>query len=264
MVFQTALRSLSNRSKVVVGNYCSSPITAEQYREKTRPLRPRRSCFAPAETRLWLRQALVEAPGTAPGSEWFIVTVVYFHSRRTGTSNIGWNSSEGQCPSQGQAWGIFWMPPGFSPDITPNPHVFGSSPPGLAELFFAFAKISLAGFGGVLVFTRRAIVDRRRWMAAEEFNATFALCPFLPGPNTVNLSVVFGSRFRFVAGGIAALAGLLGPPMVLITILAALYARYGEVDALCRILAGVSCVAAGLLISSGFCWRHPTNAVRRQ
>jgi hypothetical protein len=51
MVFRTALRSQSNRSKVVVGNYCSSPITAEQYREKARPLRPRRSYFAPAETR---------------------------------------------------------------------------------------------------------------------------------------------------------------------------------------------------------------------
>src|SRR6185369_2816161 len=50
VVFQTALRSLSNRSKVVVGNYCSSPITAEQYREKVRPLRPRRSYFAPAKT----------------------------------------------------------------------------------------------------------------------------------------------------------------------------------------------------------------------
>ena len=33
--------------------------------------------------------ALVEAPGTAPGSEWFIATTVYFHSRRTGTPNIG-------------------------------------------------------------------------------------------------------------------------------------------------------------------------------
>ena len=95
MVFQTALRSLSNRSKVVVGNYCSSPITAEQYREKARPLRPRRSYFAPAEARscqykirAWMR-AWVEAPGTAPGSEWFIATAIYFHSRRTGTLNIG-------------------------------------------------------------------------------------------------------------------------------------------------------------------------------
>ncbi len=90
MVFQTALRSLSNRSKVVVGNYCISPITAEPYREKARPLRPRRSYFAPAEAHLkgW---AWVEAPGTAPGSEWFIATAIYFHSRRTGTLNIGRN-----------------------------------------------------------------------------------------------------------------------------------------------------------------------------
>src|SRR5437764_10220140 len=41
------LRSLSNRSIVVVGNYCIGPITAEPYRAKARPLRPRRSCFAP-------------------------------------------------------------------------------------------------------------------------------------------------------------------------------------------------------------------------
>jgi chromate transporter len=142
------------------------------------------------------------------------------------------------------------MRPEFSPDITPNPDVSGSSPPGLVDLFFAFAKISLAGFGGVLVFARRGIVDQRRWMTAEEFNATFALCHFLPGPNVVNLSVVFGSRFRGIAGGIAAFAGLLGPPMVIITMIGALYARYGEVDALRRILAGVSCVAAGLLISA--------------
>jgi len=31
----------------------------------------------------------VEAPGTAPGSEWFISTAIYFHSRRTGSPNIG-------------------------------------------------------------------------------------------------------------------------------------------------------------------------------
>src|SRR5215471_2722593 len=46
-VFQTALRGLSNRSIVVVGNYEIGPITAEPCRAKARPLRPRRSCFAP-------------------------------------------------------------------------------------------------------------------------------------------------------------------------------------------------------------------------
>ena len=127
-----------------------------------------------------------------------------------------------------------------------------SPSPGLLALFVAFSKMSLAGFGGVLVFARRAIVDQHRWMTAEEFNETFALCHFLPGPNIVNFTMVFGSRIRGIPGGIAAFAGLLGPPVVIMIILASLYARFGGVDALRRILAGVSCAAVGLLISVVF------------
>jgi chromate transporter len=144
------------------------------------------------------------------------------------------------------------MPPDSPPAAIAAPDLPTSTPPGLIALFVAFAKMSLAGFGGVLVFARRGIVDRHRWMTAEEFNEAYALCHFLPGPNVVNLSVVFGSRFRGIAGGIAAFAGLLGPPIVIVTILAALYVRFGEVDALRRILAGVSCAAVGLLISAVF------------
>ena len=142
------------------------------------------------------------------------------------------------------------MPPDSPPAAVPAPDI--PAPPGLSALFVAFAKISLAGFGGVLVWARRGIVDQHRWMTADEFNETYALCHFLPGPNVVNLSVVFGSRFRGIPGSVAAFAGLLGPPVVLVTILAAVYARYGEIDALRRILAGVSCAAVGLLLSAVF------------
>lgn len=135
--------------------------------------------------------------------------------------------------------------PDFPPATAP-------APPGLILLFFAFAKMSLAGFGGVLPFARRAIVEEHRWMSADEFNETFALCHFLPGPNIVNLSFVFGSRFRGLKGGLAAFAGLVGPPMVLVMLLAVLYAYYGEIEALRRILAGVSCAAVGLLLATVF------------
>ena len=129
------------------------------------------------------------------------------------------------------------------------PEAAPAAAPGLLELFTVFAKISLAGFGGVLIWTRRAIVEQHRWMTAEEFNETFALCHFLPGPNVVNLSLVFGSRFRGLAGGLAAFAGLLGPPMLIVTVLAVLYGHFGEIPALRRTLAGVSCAAVGLLLS---------------
>jgi chromate transporter len=125
--------------------------------------------------------------------------------------------------------------------VVPNP----------VELFIAFALISLYGFGGVLYWSRRMMVDERKWMTPEEFNEAYALCNFLPGPNIVNFSVVFGRQVRGTAGAVVALLGLLGPPFVLVTLLSLFYARYGEITALQRVLAGVAAAAAGLTISTG-------------
>jgi chromate transporter len=144
------------------------------------------------------------------------------------------------------------MSPEPLPAAPPAPQLPPSTkipPPGVIALFVAFAKMSLAGFGGVLAFARRAIVEEHKWMTADEFNETFALCHFLPGPNLVNLSVVFGARFAGVPGAVAAFAGLIGPPTALVMVLAVLYAHFGQLDALRRILAGISCGAVGLLIA---------------
>jgi chromate transporter len=60
---------------------------------------------------------------------------------------------------------------------------------------------------------------------------------------------VFGSRFGGATGATVALLGLLGPPVVIVTILAVLYAQAGNDAALGRILTGISAAAAGLLIA---------------
>jgi chromate transporter len=116
-------------------------------------------------------------------------------------------------------------------------------------MFIAFAQVSLASFGGALPWSRRMIVERKRWMTTEEFNESFALAQFLPGPNTINFAVVFGQRFGGARGAGVALAGLMGPPLVIVTVLAVLYERYGELETLGRILSGVTAAAAGLLIA---------------
>src|SRR6185437_12019603 len=121
--------------------------------------------------------------------------------------------------------------------------------PSLYDLFRSFVIVSISGFGGALPWARRMIVEQRRWMTAEEFNEAFALSQFLPGPNVVNFSVVFGSRFGGAPGAAVALAGLMGPPLIIVTVLAILYARYGELEVLGRILAGITAAATGLLIA---------------
>jgi len=123
-------------------------------------------------------------------------------------------------------------------------------PPTLRALFVAFAVISLSGFGGVLAWSRRMMVEERKWMTPEQFNEAYALCAFLPGPNIVNFSVIFGSRFRGPAGGLVALVGLIGPPMVLVTLVGLVYAHFGEIAALRRMLIGVAAAAAGLMMAT--------------
>src|SRR5262245_45377840 len=105
------------------------------------------------------------------------------------------------------------------------PHI-----PTHAELFFAFFRITLSGFGGTLPWTRRMFVEKKKWMTPEEFNDAYALCQFLPGPNIVNLTAIFGSRMRGATGALAAWSGFLILPFCFMVVLGVLYAKYGDVE----------------------------------
>jgi chromate transporter len=130
------------------------------------------------------------------------------------------------------------------------PAYAAQSAPTLLQILLSFSLISLYGFGGVLAWTRRMMIEERRWMTPEEFNDAYALCQFLPGPNIVNLSVVFGARVRGVLGAAMALSGLLCPPVAIVSLLGLLYAWYGEVAAIKNVLSCIAPAAAGLLIAT--------------
>jgi chromate transporter len=132
----------------------------------------------------------------------------------------------------------------------PTPAPTAPLRPSLLQILLSFSLISLYGFGGVLAWSRRMLVEERRWLTSDEFNDAYAMCQFLPGPNIVNLSVVFGSRVRGVAGAVLALAGLICPPVAIASLLAFIYSRYGDVPAIGRALSGVVAAAAGLLIAT--------------
>jgi chromate transporter len=148
-----------------------------------------------------------------------------------------------------------------SPPIpgTPDPPAINSLPetaaapqiqPTLWELFVAFATISLSGFGGVLAWSRRMMVEERKWLTPEQFNEAYALCAFLPGGNILNFSVIFGSRIRGAPGALVAIAGLMGPPVLLVMAVGAIYAHYGDLPVLRRMLTGVASAAAGLMMAT--------------
>jgi len=60
----------------------------------------------------------------------------------------------------------------------------------------------VCGFGGVLAWSRRIIVQERGWLTPEEFNEQLALCQVLPGGNILNFSIMYGSRCAGVPGAL--------------------------------------------------------------
>ncbi len=124
------------------------------------------------------------------------------------------------------------------------------APRSIGELFFAFMKLGLQGFGGVLPVARHALVENYRWLTMAEFTDIVSRCQALPGPNIVNVSICIGGRHFGVRGAIAASAGILGVPFVLLLVLGVLYSGYAQVPEVANALRGVSAVAAGLILGT--------------
>jgi chromate transporter len=127
------------------------------------------------------------------------------------------------------------------------------SRPDLRALFLGFSSVGLSGFGGVLPFARRMLVEEKRWMSADEFNTQLGLCQFLPGPNVVNLAVVVGKRYQGLPGAIVAPTGLMVGPFLIVLVLALLYDRWGSLPLAQDMLRGIAAAGCGLLFAMA--WR---------
>lgn len=120
-----------------------------------------------------------------------------------------------------------------------------------ADLFWSFTWLALQGFGGVLAVVQRELVEKKRWMTREQFVEDWAVAQILPGPNVVNLSLMIGGRHFGLSGAMAALAGMLAAPLVVVLLLAALYGSVADTAAAQGALRGMGAVAAGLITATG-------------
>ena len=132
-----------------------------------------------------------------------------------------------------------------SPDL-PRPQ-----PASLADLFFSFTWLALQGFGGVLAVIQREMVERKRWLTQEEFLEDWAVAQIMPGPNVVNLSLMVGGRYFGLRGALAALAGMLAVPLVIVLVLGVLYTRFGDNPQMAGALRGMAAVSAGMIAATG-------------
>ena len=125
------------------------------------------------------------------------------------------------------------------------------TPKSPAEIFRVFTRLALQGFGGVLPIAQRELVERERWLTREQFLELLAVAQVLPGPNVVNLSLMFGDRAFGWRGGLAALGGMILAPWCVVLALTVLYAHYAQHPVVAGALRGMGAVAAGLIFATG-------------
>ncbi|NRF68771.1 chromate transporter [Aquincola sp. S2] len=123
-------------------------------------------------------------------------------------------------------------------------------PQSTAELFRVFNRLALQGFGGVLPIAHRELVEREQWLTPTQFVELLALGQVLPGPNIVNMSIIFGDRHFGWRGALAASAGLMTVPLAIVLLLATLYTQVATQELAIGALRGMGVVSAGLVIAT--------------
>lgn len=111
--------------------------------------------------------------------------------------------------------------------------------------------LALQGFGGVLAVVQRELVEKKQWLSREEFVEDWAVAQILPGPNVVNLSLMIGDRHFGTSGALAALAGMLCFPLVIVLLLVALFSGVSDLPQVQQALQGMGAIAAGLITATG-------------
>ena len=119
-------------------------------------------------------------------------------------------------------------------------------PANLRDLFWSFTRLALQGFGGVVAIVQRELVEEKRWMTREQFLEDWAVAQILPGANVVNLSLMIGDRYFGMRGALAALAGMLAFPMLVVLLVALAFAGVGDSPQVQGALRGLGAVAAGM------------------
>jgi len=122
--------------------------------------------------------------------------------------------------------------------------------PSLVALFTGFLTVGMFGFGGVLPWARRMVVEQKRWLSATEFTDMLGLCQFLPGGNVMNVTVALGARFHGVPGAFVAFVGLMAAPVACVIALGVIYDRYAQLPTVRHAFAGLAAAASALVLAN--------------
>jgi chromate transporter len=120
----------------------------------------------------------------------------------------------------------------------------------LAQLFLRLGTTAFGGPAAHIAMMQVEVVERRKWMTREEFLDLLGAANLIPGPNSTELAIHVGHRQRGWAGLLVAGTSFILPAMVIVTLFAWAYVRYGSLPQVAGILYGVKPVIIAIVLQA--------------
>lgn len=99
------------------------------------------------------------------------------------------------------------------------------------DCFLTFAKIGAFTFGGgyaMIAVVQREVVEKKKWLSAEEFIDLLAISQTLPGAWAVNIATYVGYKMRKQKGSLVAALGTILPSFVIMLLIAMFFAHFQD------------------------------------
>lgn len=106
------------------------------------------------------------------------------------------------------------------------------APATLGQLFWAFTRIGLLGFGGgpaMIPLVRQEVVKRHAWLDDDAFADVLAIANTLPGPIATKMPGYIGYRVAGKTGCVIAVAAVIVPMIMAMILLLGIFSRYRDV-----------------------------------
>lgn len=123
----------------------------------------------------------------------------------------------------------------------------------LLEVALLFARLGATAFGGPaahVALIERECVERRRWITREEFLDLLGVANLIPGPTSTELAMHVGRRRAGWAGLVVAGLAFIIPGALFVGVLAAVYARAGQLPVVRGIAAMVQPAVIVVVLSA--------------
>jgi len=121
----------------------------------------------------------------------------------------------------------------------------------LAEIALVFLKLGMTAFGGPvahIAMMKDEFVRKRQWITQTEFLDRLAAASLIPGPSSTEVAIFIGQSKRGWAGLVVGGCCFIIPSAVLVTLIAALYARFGALPKFAGILYGIKPAVIAIIL----------------